>query len=82
MANYVNYGKMSLQIDLRNAITGRADNFTVKLMQLMMKADCWNFERLRSVYPEVAEVVEEYKKGLGPKPREPITPTKGVNLRI
>jgi hypothetical protein len=50
-------------IDLKNAVNSSADNFTVKLMQLMFKADLSNFAKLRSVYPDIADAVDRYKKG-------------------
>jgi hypothetical protein len=35
--------------------------FTAQLIKLMFKADWENFKKLKSVYPEVAHVVERYK---------------------
>jgi hypothetical protein len=52
-----------LLIDLKHAIDGTADNFTVLLMQLMFKSDRSNFAKLASLYPEEAEIVTKFKNG-------------------
>lgn len=71
---------MSLEIDLRNAITNRADNFTCKLMQLMMKADVYNFEKLESVYPKEATLVRAYKLGLTLGAERITNPKNGIDV--
>lgn len=50
-----------LSIDLQNAVTNSADNFTVKLFQLLLKADGHNFELLKSIYPQEAKMIWLYK---------------------
>ena len=54
---------MILELDLRNAINGSANNFTCELMRLMMKSDKTNFSKLASLYPEEAETVNNFRNG-------------------
>ena len=52
-----------LMIDLKNAINNTADNFTVKLFQLMLKADIENTWKLASVYQKEYEVLDAWRRG-------------------
>lgn len=72
---------MSLEIDLKNAVNNTADNFTCKLMQLMMKADMHNWYKLASVYPEEAKHVRAYMTGT-PLETSKIVSAAGINFRV
>lgn len=74
-----------LEIDLKNAIAGTADNFTCKLMQLIMKADQRNLQRLREAYPEEVEYVLNWRNGwtnFKDCKDIKITPAAGINFRV
>jgi hypothetical protein len=50
-----------LWLDLKYAIEGGGDNFTVKLFQLLLKSDTDNFEKLSYVYPIESNMVWRFK---------------------
>ena len=53
-----------LQVDLQNAFDSSrgADNFTVKLLQLIAKADTGNRMRLRKGFPVAVKAVELFQR--------------------
>jgi hypothetical protein len=75
----------NLEIDLRNAIDGSADNFTCLLMRLMIKSDTSNFAKLKSIYPKEAELVEAFKLGTRLRTtshsRPIINPNGGIDIK-
>lgn len=52
-----------LRFELDRAIRGQGDNFTVRLFELIAKADLNNRERLRLGFPDEVEVYEGWLKG-------------------
>lgn len=53
---------MSLAIDMDNAVNYKeANNFTVLLLRILLKADASNSAKLAQVYPIEAKMVEIYR---------------------
>ncbi len=50
--------------DFEELLFGFEDNFTAKLLRLIMKADSENLEKLRLAFPEEVEAYEIWQKGL------------------
>lgn len=52
----------NLVFDLKMAINDSGDWFTVRLFQLMLKADCCNREKLRAGFPEEFMAFELWRR--------------------
>ena len=54
---------MSLKLDMERGVAAGNDNFHAELIRLMQKADPGNYARLKTGFPNTAEVFEAWRAG-------------------
>ena len=54
---------MSLKLDMEHGVSAGNDNFHAQLIRLMQNADPSNYARLKTGFPNTAEVFEAWRTG-------------------